>query len=319
MFFQRHDVVWHSQPPQQSHMAYYSSITSVPIATFFSIVFEGSELPSDPESHYRAPPCKAQSTSEMVRFCSILQKEKRLEKKGEIYALQAFRSKMSGRHEIAYSRKEHVAEFLQSERRLREIAQREISLAAGIERKSPEEQAKINDKLDTLRADYFLEDLRRERLRSYFIDESLNRAFDLWRSHPYWYLHKTLIDDCATRGGCCGRACGCCRNRKLPPQRRSAVGHCTLECLCCQVSRDFESHRLGDTAKKWVNEMFPLDPQKNYKYYLKIMMASIYGIKLGSTHNPFDLIDIPPEYEESESSERTSLTGLTLLRFWPFQ
>ncbi|RHZ68730.1 hypothetical protein CDV55_106727 [Aspergillus turcosus] len=54
-----------------------------------------------------------------------------------------------------------------------------------------------------------------------------------WEKHQY---------DCAMRGGCCGRAYGCCSqplqelyiplsNRK---QKKGGVyGHCTRECLCC--------------------------------------------------------------------------------------
>lgn len=282
-------------------MAYYFSLVFVNITTFFLSFSKGLELRSNQgvtEKCYRV------SFNVMVRFCSILQKEKKLEKKGKIYELQVYRCDKSADHERVHNRREHFPEFLQSERRLREIAQREISLAAGMDQKSADEQAKITDMLEGLKVDYFIEEIKRERLRSGFIDGSLKRALKLWRSRPYWYLHNTLIDDCADRGGCCGRACGCCRNRELPPTRQSAVGHCTLECICCQRSRDLRSDKIGDKEKERMNKLFPLNPKKDLRYYRKIMLASIYGIKLGSTKNPFDLIDMPPEYKESESNER---------------
>jgi hypothetical protein len=53
-----------------------------------------------------------------------------------------------------------------------------------------------------------------------------------WERHQY---------DCAMRGGCCGRACGCCsqplRELYIPSSngKREVIvyGHCTRECLCC--------------------------------------------------------------------------------------
>lgn len=38
----------------------------------------------------------------------------------------------------------------------------------------------------------------------------LRRAFKSCRSDPEWYLCSWLREDCARRGGCCGRNCGCC-------------------------------------------------------------------------------------------------------------
>lgn len=180
----------------------------------------------------------------------------------------------------------------------------------------------ITKELEDLKGEFFTTDLKRQQLREGFTTGSLIRAFDLWRSKSEWYLHKTLIEDCALRGGCCGRTCGCCRNRKLPPTRQSATGHCTVECLCCQNSRGFA---LSEQAKINMRETFSLelDETRNCQYYEKIMLASIFGIAIDSTKNPFHLIDMPPAYtststtsmripsrEETESSEETSAGGI---------
>ena len=41
-------------------------------------------------------------------------------------------------------------------------------------------------------------------------DGVLKRAFKQCRADPEWYLCQWLREDCARRGGCCGRGCGCC-------------------------------------------------------------------------------------------------------------
>jgi hypothetical protein len=41
------------------------------------------------------------------------------------------------------------------------------------------------------------------------------RGFARQRKHPDWYLSEELREDCAGRGGCCGRSCGCCEKPRL--------------------------------------------------------------------------------------------------------
>lgn len=48
-----------------------------------------------------------------------------------------------------------------------------------------------------------------------------------------------------------------------------------------------------------MRKMFSLNHADNQKYYRKIMLASVYGLVDGSTENPFDFIDQPPEYEKA--------------------
>lgn len=65
------------------------------------------------------------------------------------------------------------------------------------------------------------------------------RAYYWTRRDPKWHLLSWLRRDCARRGGCCGRGCGCCeRSRSMT--RPKCFGHCTAACGCCQRSRGFE-------------------------------------------------------------------------------
>lgn len=43
---------------------------------------------------------------------------------------------------------------------------------------------------------------------------ALSRAFKSCRMNPDWYLCQWLRQDCARRGGCCGRGCGCCEKAR---------------------------------------------------------------------------------------------------------
>lgn len=74
-------------------------------------------------------------------------------------------------------------------------------------------------------------------------------TFDEIREDRAWYLRDSLVKDCIS-SGCCGRDCRCCENRHLGKLRgrRRGIGHCIIECWCCQVSRGFE------TNEKEVNE-----------------------------------------------------------------
>lgn len=245
----------------------------------------------------------------------ILHKEERLKANSDIYSLQYYRFKktfptpMTGERNLE---RENISLLLRTERRLREISQKEISLVRETEQASPERRAEIKEEEEKLKAEYLLEDLRRKRISAEFCKGELKRGFSLWRSNPNWYLHKTLIDDCAERGGCCDRKCGCCRNRKLelPLIRQSAVGHCTTDCPCCQETRGFV---ITDKTKKSIKNLFALNPVSNYQYFKKIMLASIYGIAMDSEENPLVLIDMPPQYEKEDSAKKEAISWSELI------
>lgn len=120
-----------------------------------------------------------------------------------------------------------------------------------------------------------------------FVEGPLTEGINLWRSHPNWYMHKTLREDCAERGGCCGRSCGCCWHREtLLGHREHAAGHCTVNCDCCNKNRGFA---LSKSAKERLERRFDLS--RETAYFARIRDASLLGILKGSNENPFDLIE----------------------------
>lgn len=112
------------------------------------------------------------------------------------------------------------------------------------------------------------------------LEESLStgvftRAFKACRADPNWYLSAWLRRDCAGRGGCCGRECGCCE--KVGTHRgQQPRGHCTSACGCCirtQGRLTSEYDRPSDM------DDFPFDIDA-YKspYSARIFRAYIWGL-----------------------------------------
>ncbi|KAJ5735561.1 uncharacterized protein N7483_000686 [Penicillium malachiteum] len=67
----------------------------------------------------------------------------------------------------------------------------------------------------------------------------VKRDYDTLRTDDNWYMREEMAQDCADKGGCCSRGCGCCARRKLS-EKRKGTGYCTLECWCCSIQRGFE-------------------------------------------------------------------------------
>lgn len=141
--------------------------------------------------------------------------------------------------------------------------------------------------------------------------DSTARGLDLWRSHPTWYLHRVLREDCANRRGCCARTCGCCL---LPPRpnRAHGAGRCTVDCGCCRKTRGFS---LAEEDEDFLNDMFfpgpasIMEPEllksvgrcdKNLppgRYYDKFKMVLLFGLDPGSRKSPFKMIDERVEFK----------------------
>lgn len=172
---------------------------------------------------------------------------------------------------------------------LRSLAQREEDLR---ERYSSLMQRAIS-KEDKEQLSKWLEELE-EIPRKYWVLErglyqreagiprgSLLRAYNLWRSYPKWWLHPDLINDCAGRGGCCGRACGCCERRGQAVDRRRSVGHCTLNCGCCVKSRGFDARDTNDDLKKLEIAHRALEKQNKHTYSHRMLRNYFFGIGSG--------------------------------------
>ncbi|KAJ5100283.1 hypothetical protein N7456_006335 [Penicillium angulare] len=237
----------------------------------------------------------------MVLFGSKPTKEKKLEKKGKFHELQLYRYKMArgeGVGDFTY----RLPRLLQTEQRLREITQREATLTEEIKRglESGENIEEMDRESQDLKSSYYAADCEWHLIYTRIVSEYLKRGLSQCRSYPQWYLHEILSKDCADRDGCCARDCGCCRTRDVQPNRQLGVGHCTLECGCCQETRGFAGCKLSDEAKESMKDICPLDRDTSYRYYQKIMKASIFGIADGNVASQLDLIEKPPAYEEKE-------------------
>ena len=211
--------------------------------------------------------------------------EIKLERDGNINALQRYRYLNWRKTPIQI---EVSCELLDIEEKLREVVQEEIAIKGG----APP-GTNTQERLRTLNTQYWLLAQKWWYFRSDLEDLQL-RAFKLWRSHPRWYLHSSLVEECAGRQGCCARGCGCCQNRKLPSSRSLGVGHCTFECACCRKARGFE---VPASDKKLIKERFKNALENRGNRITRYRLVSIWGLVNDSQKSPFDMIDAPPSYE----------------------
>ncbi|KAJ5699899.1 hypothetical protein N7536_002912 [Penicillium majusculum] len=162
-----------------------------------------------------------------------------LEQSGDINALQRYRFVLHWNkyrtRPPSFSRK-----LLFVEEDLREVVQEEISIKEG---------------LDALNVKYWLLEQIWWHHRSCLEDGFQLRGFQLWRSHPKWYMHRVLVEDCAGRQGCCARECGCCLN---PPIRKGA----------------------GNDNESWVGELIRLASKKSPQTMASIMLTVVGGMLL---------------------------------------
>lgn len=78
---------------------------------------------------------------------------------------------------------------------------------------------------------------------------SLKKLYDDLRQHPCWYLREGLVKDCAARGRCCARECGCCEKRLHTLPKKGMSGHCSLACPCCNKN-------IGDDTLETMYDKF---------------------------------------------------------------
>jgi hypothetical protein len=150
-------------------------------------------------------------------------------------ALQRYRYEQYVYEHDLDEKDDRLAEFLDTETRLREIAQQVIRLKDQFK----QHPIRIAEELIEAQKEYTQTEFKWSMIRGCF-SGYLERAFEYWRGDPRWYMHRVLREDCARRGGCCGRGCGCCLDRKLELAHERGAGHCTVECGCCQEARGYE-------------------------------------------------------------------------------
>ncbi|CRL28296.1 unnamed protein product [Penicillium camemberti] len=215
--------------------------------------------------------------------------EARLEREGCIKNLQVFRYNLYQK-ESKVDDCDGFANLLHHEEELRRNCQAEISLRHKLKNDpsfwstcSPS----FEDEMSTLYEDNWMHTRAWWYTRGWIIGNSgpLQRAFELWRSNSSWYMHPILVEDCKSRGGCCGRDCGCCLDAQRANSSAGAlgVGHCTLECGCCIRSRGFE---LSKEREKYLVDRFSFDNRLDTMdhqvdpYQRRICLASIWGLSV---------------------------------------
>lgn len=251
-----------------------------------------------PESPAAQRPLQADIIHKMTKD------EAKKARKGDVQALQLFRYNYHTSRQSANPAKKNMhcdSDLLELEQELRELVQEEIYVREELENPTKATQ----ERLRIMNERYWFLKQKWCYTRSSVRFGYLGRGFDLWRSHPRWYMHYVLVEDCATRGGCCARVCNCCVDRKIPDTRQLGVGHCTLECGCCRRDRGFE---ISDSDKEQLKTNFICDRESTH--WLLVKKASMWGLD-DSGKNPFDLIDAPPSYGQVSNEARLVGEGKT--------
>ncbi|KAJ5804247.1 uncharacterized protein N7518_000550 [Penicillium psychrosexuale] len=99
---------------------------------------------------------------------------------------------------------------------------------------------KLDKEQEVLRKQYWYQECELHKWQSSIPGGPMKLAYESLRKNPKWYMQNELIKDCAGRGGCCGRVCGCCEKRESTPERNMGAGHCTTGCACCSSFRGCE-------------------------------------------------------------------------------
>lgn len=240
--------------------------------------------------------CGLTSTQPAALPAEATDREASLEKSGDINSLQRYRLHhfLLEMGEMGEDKRyDPLLELLSIEQELRETVQMEISLKENVREKmtgeSPEEHTHLHKQIYLLERDWW-------QAHDECLEGVLMRGFELWRSHPRWYMHETLVTDCARKGGCCGRNCGCC-DRDSDSHYKFGVGHCTVECGCCRKHRGFD---LTVEEKDEYKTKLPHGSSYN-PYWNRIYLAAIWGLCIGRDDNPFDMIQ--PRKEHTCSSK----------------
>ncbi|KAJ5575620.1 hypothetical protein N7535_002546 [Penicillium sp. DV-2018c] len=235
-------------------------------------------------------------------------RETELQKNGDINALQRYR-----RDRYFYELELRggcypLEDFLETERQLRETAQKKMRLG---------DQTPMGE------------------IRSTFPDGPLTRAFDFWRSHPTWYMHRVLREDCAARGGAAAvpglseikevglrDALSGDETKGLPMEfsvpreggESNEPQHVLSEEEKMSVIRDHlhnyndyessEAETEAGTEAEFTDGEEYTDGERSFEddhYYSPIVQASIFGLMISNSENPL-LVDKTPPYGQTNAS-----------------
>lgn len=202
-----------------------------------------------------------------------------------------------------------VGAFLNTEYDLRAAAQREIRLHERLKKGDfSYEKGAVGKELGEINRQWWLLHRLWWQYRCGLSIGSLGKALDRWRSDPKWYMHPFLVEDCAGKGGCCSRDCGCCENRLMNSKtRKLGAGHCTSECGCCQKAQGFVFKMFERTElKEWVDfsPEYPLG-----FYYRRIAPVLLFGKLDPPVETSLDVVQELPTDEENVVEEQDTQSG----------
>ncbi|KAF7590452.1 hypothetical protein BBP40_002856 [Aspergillus hancockii] len=169
--------------------------------------------------------------------------------------------------------------------RLRELGQREIYLREQLfsltenttnDPPNPSDQAQLTalqTELSDLARRYWHLEREFYRREASVPAGPLARAYKTCTADERWYLLGYLRYDCAGRGGCCGRGCGCCEKARNT-EKRVRLGHCTIECGCCRRARGFE---LTSEDQVRYQKLFDCNLKENEGLAGALVRAYVFG------------------------------------------
>ncbi|KAF9890897.1 hypothetical protein FE257_005473 [Aspergillus nanangensis] len=156
----------------------------------------------------------------------------------------------------------------------RELQERAANSAEGLTTSQQSQLEKWLGEIEQLARQYWIREREFYRREVSAPSGPVLRGYLSWRENPRWYmLSKTLTRDCAGRGGCCGRACGCCDKDRMAG-RKVRKGHCTVECGCCRRVWGFEMSYEDKTRYK---KLYDVHMKENEAYVNRLKMAYIFG------------------------------------------
>lgn len=213
--------------------------------------------------------------------------ETKLESLGQWHRAQSLRH-----HAVTWRGKTHelnawVQTFIEIDIRLREVVQRETFLLDQVRilttksemqpTTTAEEQAQLaawKDELEALDIEYWRQERQIYAVESRCPWGPFLRGFFSYRREQMWFLTEWMTADCAGRGGCCGRGCGCCKRARSTTRSRR-FGHCTSMCGCCQRNRGFV---LTAQDRKLMQPPFDIMGKGDDTYSRGLLKGYIWGI-----------------------------------------
>ncbi|KAJ5104355.1 hypothetical protein NUU61_001702 [Penicillium alfredii] len=134
----------------------------------------------------------------------------------------------------------HLRETVQREESLKERVHALQKITDSEDEKEKAQLSQWQQELDDLQRQYWNQ-MQLLAIHESSLPTDLRRMYgSVRKKNPKWYLNSELNVDCARRGGCCGRDCGCCAKREPTANRTRGIGHCSVNCGCCSHIRGFD-------------------------------------------------------------------------------